>query len=115
MSYAACDAVGASAAATQVVVGLGTVVGLGSVVGFGGTVVAVVVGALVVGALVVGALVVGALVVGTLVAGVVVAAGAVVSGVEPVTVLDDDGDPPHPVRNAASAARARTAVGRIVR
>ncbi len=108
MSYAACDAVGASAVATQVVVGLGSVVGLGgTVVVVVGAVVVVVVGAVVV--------VVGALVAGVVVAGVVVAAGAAVTGAEVVTVLDDDGDPPHALRATASAARARTAVGRILR
>jgi hypothetical protein len=94
MSYAACDDVGASAVATQVVVGLGA------------TVVLVVVGA----AVVVGAVVAVVAVVVADVAWVVV-----IAEVELVTVLDADGEPPHALRTAANAARVRSALGRIVR
>jgi hypothetical protein len=106
MSYAACDDVGASAVATQVVVGLGATVVLEVVVGAAVVVVATVV--------VVAAVVVVAGVVAVVVA--VVATWVVVTAAVGVfSVLDADGEPPHAPRTDASATRVRSALGRIER
>jgi hypothetical protein len=105
MLYAAWDDDEANEVATQVVVGLG------------GTVVAVVL-VVVLGAVVVVATVVVALVV--VVAGTVVVARVVaIAVVELGRVVDDDGEPPHELATAASAAvsaaTSRIALGPIVR
>ena len=107
MLYAAWDDDGANEVATQVVVGLGGMVVV--------VVLVVVLGAVLV---VVATVVVVALVV--VVAGTVVVAWVVaIAAVEVGRVVDDDGEPPHELATAASAAvsaaTGRSALGPIVR
>ena len=101
MLYAAWDDDGANEVATHVVVGLG------------GTVVVVVLVVVLGGVVVVVALVV--VVAGTVVVAWVVATAVVELGM----VVDDDGEPPHELATAASAAvsaaTGRSALGPIVR
>ena len=106
MLYAAWDDDEANEVATQVVVGLG------------GTVVAVVLVVVLGAVVVVATVVVVALVV--VVAGTVVVARVVaIAVVELGRVVDDDGEPPHELATAASAAvsaaTSRIALGPIVR
>jgi hypothetical protein len=109
MSYAACDDVGANEVATQVVVGLGaTVVVVVLVVVLGAVVVVLVVAVVVVTVVVVVAWVVE-----------VVAWVVVIAAGELVMVVDEDGEPPHALATAASAAMSaamgRSALGPMVR
>ncbi len=108
MLYAAWDDDGANEVATQVVVGLGGTVVVVVLVVVLGAVVVVVVATVVVAGLVV------------VVAGTVVVAWVVaIADVELGRVVDDDGEPPHELATAASAAVSaateRSALGPIVR